>query len=53
MRKKLAITSAVVLAAGIAAMAALRARERPTWTTSSPEARAELDRGIAAEQKFY
>jgi tetratricopeptide (TPR) repeat protein len=53
MRKKLAITVTAVLAVAIVAMAALRARERPTWTTSSPEARAELDRGIAAEQKFY
>jgi Flp pilus assembly protein TadD len=53
MRKNLMITLTAVLAVAIVAMAALRARERPTWTTSSPEALAELDRGLAAEQKFY
>jgi Tfp pilus assembly protein PilF len=56
MRKQLLVATtalALVAVAAIAAWAALRSREQPQWTTSSPEALAELRRGLASEQKLY
>ena len=47
------LTVLVVAAAGIAAWAALRAREQPEWTTDSPAALAEMRRGMDAFQKYY
>ena len=55
-KRQLAIATLVALvvaAAGIAAWAALRAREQPEWTTSSPQALAEMRRGMDAYQKYY
>src|SRR6185436_7925858 len=55
-KRQLAIASLTVLvvaAAGIAAWAALRAREQPEWTTRSPAALAEMRRGMDAYQKYY
>ena len=55
-RRQLVIaTTAVVVvaAAGIAAWAALRAREQPEWTTDSPAALAEMRLGMEASQKYY
>ena len=56
MRRRLTIAVATVVlvaAAAIAAWAALRSREKPEWTTSSPQALAALERGLDAERKFY
>lgn len=47
------LTVLVVAAAGIAAWAALRARERPEWTTDSPAALAEMRLGMDAFRKYY
>lgn len=55
-KRQLVIASLIVLvvaAAGIAAWAALRAREQPEWTTDSPAALAELRLGMEASQKYY
>lgn len=55
-KRQLVIVSTIVLvvaAAGIAAWAALRAREQPEWTTDSPAALAELRLGMDAFQKYY
>lgn len=55
MRRRLTIAAAAVVlaAAAIAAWAALRSRESPEWTTSSPQALAALQRGLDAERKYY
>lgn len=57
MRKRQLVTVSlvvlVVAAAGIAAWAALRAREQPEWTTDSPAALAEMRLGMEASQKYY
>jgi len=55
-KRQLVIASTIVVvvaAAGIAAWAALRAREQPEWTTDSPAALAEMRRGMDAFQKYY
>ena len=55
-KRQLVIAStivAVVAAAGIAAWAALRARDQPEWTTDSPAALAEMRLGIDAQRKYY
>lgn len=55
-KRQLVIISTTVLivaAAGIAAWAALRAREQPKWTTDSPAALAEFELGMDAYQKYY
>ncbi|HXT22829.1 MAG TPA: hypothetical protein VN923_18930, partial [Thermoanaerobaculia bacterium] len=54
-KRQLVIASTIVVvvaAAGIAAWAALRARE-PEWTTDSPAALAEMRLGMEASQKYY
>jgi tetratricopeptide (TPR) repeat protein len=56
MRRRLTIAAATLVllaAAAIAAWAALRSRDKPEWTTSSPQALAALERGLDAELKFY
>src|SRR4029079_10626968 len=55
-KRQLVIASTIVVvvaAAGIAAWAALRAREQPEWTTDSPAALAEMRLGMEASQKYY
>jgi tetratricopeptide (TPR) repeat protein len=46
----IAIAAAIVVAAGVTLVAVPRA---PEWTTSSPEALAEFEAGLAAFKKFY
>lgn len=46
----IAIAAAVVVAAGVTLVALPRA---PEWTTSSPEALAEFDAGLAEYKKYY
>jgi tetratricopeptide (TPR) repeat protein len=49
-KRWLVIVTAVLVVAGVALLARPRA---PEWTTASPEARAELQAGLAAEMKLY
>jgi len=43
----------VAIAAAVAALVAFRSREKPEWTTSSPEALKEFDQALDARMRLY
>jgi len=53
MRRAPLILALFAIAAGLAALVIFRTREKPTWTTSSPEALQEFDKALDARMRLY